>query len=46
MNNLRGRDFSKADFINPESENSLIYTWVWNAPISVEIINKKIAEFQ
>ena len=46
MNNQKGRDFSQVEFCNPDNENSLIYTWVWNAPINFEIIDNKLAEFQ
>ena len=46
MNNKKGRDFSQVEFCNPKSEYSLIYTWVWNAPIDFEIIDKKLEEFR
>ena len=45
MNNLKGRDFLQAEFCNPKSENSIIYTWVWNAPVNYEVIDKEIEEF-
>lgn len=46
MNNSKGRDFSFAEFLSPANENSLIYTWIWNAPIDFETIDKKIEEFK
>lgn len=46
MNNRKGIDFSQEEFHNPKSENSLIYTWVWNAPIDFETIDNKLEEFQ
>lgn len=46
MNNKKGRDFTQAEFYNPTSENALIYTWVWNAPVDFETIDNKLEEFQ
>lgn len=46
MDYIKGRDFSQAEFLFPKSENSLIYTWVWNAPISFDVIDSKLREFR
>ena len=33
-------------FFSLESENRLIYAWVWNTPIDVEAIDNKLEEFR
>ncbi len=32
-------------FKNPSKENSVIYGWIWNSPLTKESIKKQIAEF-
>ena len=46
MNNIPGKAFSQKDFINVPKENNMIYTWVWNSPISRELIDSQLDEFK
>lgn len=38
-------DFSKEEFVSPKKENNVIYTWIWNEPVSVELIETQLEEF-
>lgn len=38
-------DFCQNTFSNPSKENNLIYTWIWNEPITKEIIDTQLYEF-
>ena len=45
MKNINIKDFSQEEFICPEKENNVIYTWIWNEPVNTEIIDNQLEEF-
>jgi len=37
--------FVLSEFKNPSKENNVVYFWIWNSPISKELISRQINEF-
>lgn len=44
-NNYEKQCFQKELFRNPPSDCSVVYTWIWNAPITKDGIKKQLEEF-
>ncbi len=38
-------EFSQKEFLNPQKEHNLIYTWIWNEPVTKELIDCQLEEF-
>lgn len=46
MKNIGAKDFLMEEFKNPSKDNNVIYTWIWNEPVNVSLIDSQLEEFK
>ena len=46
MNILPGREFSLSEFKNPRNEYDVTYMWIWNVPVSRELVDAELLAYK
>ena len=46
MNILPGKDFKAEEFRTPTSEYDVTYMWIWNVPVTRELIDAELCEYK
>ena len=46
MNILPGREFSLSEFKNPRNEYDVTYMWLWNVPVSRELVDAELLAYK
>lgn len=46
MNIRPGKEFNVQEFRNPKNEYDVTYMWLWNVPVSKELVDRELSEYK